>query len=311
MRNHPIATAGLVGSAAAVLLVVALRSSPPAPVFKDESNGVRFKSDAEFPSQIGGLVTALRELHAEGLFREQEGRVLTREFVDLARAGASQDAEGQPVLSRVACRALFQRIGIRSERVSDSLFDSFDEDHSGTISLKEFLHALILVMRGTASEKLERVFDCIDLDHDGEHPYGRACRFWLHLYFAHAILPCTGLISEAEMVEFFRSVMVSVNLCRPCVNAPHCQYPCRTMYSFSGKPKPLAAVQAHVLAMFRATRCQTHGFLSRDGEKRDLGAQYATVSVYVTFSLSRVPRTHFDHKVSPRRNSWGVLRSND
>jgi Ca2+-binding EF-hand superfamily protein len=92
---------------------------------------------------------------------------VTREFVDLARAGSSVDAAGEPVISRGACRSLFARIGIKSQRVADSLFDSFDEDGSGTISLKEFLHALVLVMRGGASEKLERVFDCIDLDHDG------------------------------------------------------------------------------------------------------------------------------------------------
>ena len=37
------------------------------------------------------------------------------------------------------------------------------------------------------------------------------------------------------------------------------------MYTFAGKPKPLPAVQAHVHAMFKATRCQTVGYLNRDG----------------------------------------------
>ena len=167
LKNHPILSSVVVGGAALVIYV-AWRAATPAPVFRDEgSSSVRFKSDSELPAQIGGLVRAIRELQAEGLFSEKEGRVVTREFVDLARAGASIDADGEPVLSRPACRTLFERIGIKNQRIADSLFDSFDEDHSGGISLKEFLHALVLVMRGGTSEKIERVFDCIDLDHDG------------------------------------------------------------------------------------------------------------------------------------------------
>lgn len=165
--RHPIGVSAAVGSAA-ILAYAVWRAATPEPVFKGES-GVRFKSNAEYPAQIGGLVRAIRELQAEGLFKEQEARVITREFVDLARAGAGTNAVGEPVLSRESCRVLFGRIGIRNEHVADSLFDSFDEDKSGSISLKEFLHALVLVMRGSASEKLERVFDCIDLDHDGEN----------------------------------------------------------------------------------------------------------------------------------------------
>ena len=165
--RHPLGASAALGSAA-ILAYIVWRVATPEPVFKGES-GVRFKSNAEYPAQIGGLVKAIRELQAEGVFKEQEARVITREFVDLARAGAGTNAAGEPVLSRESCRVLFGRIGIRNEHVADSLFDSFDEDKSGSISLKEFLHALVLVMRGSASEKLERVFDCIDLDHDGEN----------------------------------------------------------------------------------------------------------------------------------------------
>lgn len=39
---------------------------------------------------------------------------------------------------------------------------------AGLIDMKEFLHALVLVMRGSHHEKLEMVFTIMDLDNDGK-----------------------------------------------------------------------------------------------------------------------------------------------
>jgi hypothetical protein len=151
--RHPLRTCAAVAGAGLVCWAVYKVLNPAAP-FKEaddegESKGVRFKSDDEYPAQVGerlaavcrgelrrprdlrylpagGLVRAIRELGAEGIFREKEARAITREFVDLARTateGASVDSNGDPVLSRDACRGLFAQIGVRDARVADSIFE--------------------------------------------------------------------------------------------------------------------------------------------------------------------------------------------
>jgi Ca2+-binding EF-hand superfamily protein len=47
------------------------------------------------------------------------------------------------------------------------VFNTFDQDHSGTISFEEFVMGLSLLLRGTLLEKLEWTFSLYDINGDG------------------------------------------------------------------------------------------------------------------------------------------------
>ncbi|ESN99299.1 hypothetical protein HELRODRAFT_66963, partial [Helobdella robusta] len=47
------------------------------------------------------------------------------------------------------------------------VFNTFDQDHSETISFEEFVMGLSLLLRGTMLEKLQWVFSLYDVNRDG------------------------------------------------------------------------------------------------------------------------------------------------
>jgi Ca2+-binding EF-hand superfamily protein len=76
-------------------------------------------------------------------------------------------ADGVPRLDKGACRYVFERIGVKDTVVADRIFSTWDTDGTGSIDMKEFLHALVLVLRGSHHEKLEMAFTIMDMDNDG------------------------------------------------------------------------------------------------------------------------------------------------
>jgi neuronal calcium sensor 1 len=53
------------------------------------------------------------------------------------------------------------------DRHSEFIFDSFDKDHNGRISFKEFLVAYALLSKGDIEKKIEYTFTLYDLDNNG------------------------------------------------------------------------------------------------------------------------------------------------
>jgi neuronal calcium sensor 1 len=53
------------------------------------------------------------------------------------------------------------------DKHSEFIFDSFDRDHNGRISFKEFLIAYALLSKGDLEKKIEYTFTLYDLDNNG------------------------------------------------------------------------------------------------------------------------------------------------
>lgn len=47
------------------------------------------------------------------------------------------------------------------------IFDTFDKDHSGRVSFREFMSAYVLTSPGNLEKKLEYTFELYDMDNDG------------------------------------------------------------------------------------------------------------------------------------------------
>lgn len=63
----------------------------------------------------------------------------------------------------------FKDLGVSNKKVTGSFFDSFDKDGSGRISYEEFISALAMLQKGgNSSEALKFIFDCCDIDANGD-----------------------------------------------------------------------------------------------------------------------------------------------
>lgn len=47
------------------------------------------------------------------------------------------------------------------------IFDTFDKDHNGKVSFREFVYAYALTFAGNIEKKLEYIFELYDMDNDG------------------------------------------------------------------------------------------------------------------------------------------------
>jgi len=65
------------------------------------------------------------------------------------------------------CDVVCEEYPSLSRQLAMQLFDSFDEDNSGEVDLKEFTIGLLKVAVGTTPEKLELVFQVLDANADG------------------------------------------------------------------------------------------------------------------------------------------------
>lgn len=106
---------------------------------------------------------------------DADTEAVAREF--LARAKTAAGGDGVPRLDRATCRAVFASIGVTDAGVANRMFDAWDVDRTGSIDLKEFVHALMLSRRGSHHDKLALAFTVMDTDADGRVSKPELMRF--------------------------------------------------------------------------------------------------------------------------------------
>ena len=152
--------------------------------------------------QLTAVIDAIRQLHAEGLFTVAEASAIGDEFVKFSQAAQDQkkakssirsadsgttsaptSAGGElPTIGRDDVSSVLHKIGITDEALCQRIFEAWDYDRCGAVSLTEFVHALVLVLRGTATDKLNLVFRIADIDCDGCIGRGDLRRFLSDLH---------------------------------------------------------------------------------------------------------------------------------
>ena len=170
VRERPLtALAAAAGAAAAVYAVVQLTRPPPPPFRRAPL--VRFDdAQGDVAPELQAMADAIRSVHAEGVFTEEDARALNAEFVDLARSSGTPPSVaggGEPTLDRAAVAFVLRRVGVADPALADRVFEAWDVERRGVLDRRTFLHALVLVLRGTAHEKLSTCFTIADINGDG------------------------------------------------------------------------------------------------------------------------------------------------
>jgi Ca2+-binding EF-hand superfamily protein len=90
-----------------------------------------------------------------------------RAQVDSAGALALDSTAFAAALHELRSRARFRDLSASSETFAERLFHVLDADRNGVLDVREFLHGLGLLTRGSLPEKIRLSFDLFDANGDG------------------------------------------------------------------------------------------------------------------------------------------------